>query len=387
MKSLRHLGLASVFAISAVMGVGVAAAPLVLGATEALPECRYDDVLTEYHAVSEWHISLMDSIFMVPQDYVPSKLVSVSNAGIQGSGRIRKAVIADLRALAQAAREAGQAATCRVVLSELAGAAGAVPSGGPATSAKSAAARASPDRVTRSISWGRRSTSAAVAKASRRGTTPTGRRRAAGSWIKKHAWKYGFLLSYPKRLKATTCYRYEPWHYRYVGREMAADVKATGLTLREYLWKNFHQDCAGVGRPGRCAGVSLLRCRRAARPRRRRDRRRRSSRRSPRPNELMYIVGVGQLGRQRDAQSRRPLGWPRSGRSPSRQRCTGRKASSPSRRDTKPPATLLLSSPSTGKCAYSSERLVVALAGAQVALRLVRDSCSSGCPRRAASRS
>ena len=36
------------------------------------------------------------------------------------------------------------------------------------------------------------------------------------------------------------CYRYEPWHYRYVGREMAADVHGSGLTLREYLWQQFH---------------------------------------------------------------------------------------------------------------------------------------------------
>ncbi len=30
---------------------------------------------------------------------------------------------------------------------------------------------------------------------------------------------------------------YEPWHYRYVGRDVAAKVRASGLTLREYLWR------------------------------------------------------------------------------------------------------------------------------------------------------
>ena len=38
----------------------------------------------------------------------------------------------------------------------------------------------------------------------------------------KHAWEYGFLMSYPKGKMALTCYDYEPWHFRYVGRELAA---------------------------------------------------------------------------------------------------------------------------------------------------------------------
>jgi len=239
-KSLRHLGLASVFAISAVMGAGVAAAPLVLGATEALPECRYDDVLTEHHAVSEWHISLMDSIFMVSQDYVPPKLVNVSNAGIQGSGRIRKAVIADLRDLAQAARQAGT--PLRVVSSYRSWQEQQVlfrrevQRFGEVRGRESVARPGhSEHQLGTTIDFGSGGEGLKAWDYNDWATTP------AGSWIKKHGWEYGFLLSYPKHFKSTTCYRYEPWHYRYVGREMAADVKASGLTLREYLWKNFHQ--------------------------------------------------------------------------------------------------------------------------------------------------
>jgi LAS superfamily LD-carboxypeptidase LdcB len=37
-----------------------------------------------------------------------------------------------------------------------------------------------------------------------------------------------------------TCYAYEPWHYRYVGRTEAAAVHASGLTLREFLWRQEH---------------------------------------------------------------------------------------------------------------------------------------------------
>jgi D-alanyl-D-alanine carboxypeptidase len=59
----------------------------------------------------------------------------------------------------------------------------------------------------------------------------------AGAWLKANAWKYGFIMSYPKGKSAVTCYAYEPWHYRYVGRDVAAKVRASKLTLREYLWR------------------------------------------------------------------------------------------------------------------------------------------------------
>ena len=39
----------------------------------------------------------------------------------------------------------------------------------------------------------------------------------AGHWLKLNAWKYGFVMSYPKGKSSVTCYAYEPWHYRYVG--------------------------------------------------------------------------------------------------------------------------------------------------------------------------
>jgi D-alanyl-D-alanine carboxypeptidase len=51
-----------------------------------------------------------------------------------------------------------------------------------------------------------------------------------------NAASYGFVLSYPDGATDTTCYQYEPWHYRYFGREIAAELAASGLTTREYLW-------------------------------------------------------------------------------------------------------------------------------------------------------
>ena len=60
---------------------------------------------------------------------------------------------------------------------------------------------------------------------------------AAGRWLARHATDYGFVLSYPAGAESRTCYGAEAWHIRYVGRPIAAEVAASGLTLREWLWR------------------------------------------------------------------------------------------------------------------------------------------------------
>ncbi len=58
---------------------------------------------------------------------------------------------------------------------------------------------------------------------------------AEGAWMAEHAWEYGFVMSYPAGATAETCFGYEPWHYRWVGRDVAADHRSSGLTLRRFL--------------------------------------------------------------------------------------------------------------------------------------------------------
>ena len=57
----------------------------------------------------------------------------------------------------------------------------------------------------------------------------------AQQWLMENSWRYGFILRYPPEKTAVTGIIYEPWHYRYVGRELAAELYETGLTLEEYL--------------------------------------------------------------------------------------------------------------------------------------------------------
>lgn len=56
-----------------------------------------------------------------------------------------------------------------------------------------------------------------------------------GQWLAENSWKYGFIISYPAGKEHVTGYAYEPWHLRYVGTDVAAEVQASGLTLHEFL--------------------------------------------------------------------------------------------------------------------------------------------------------
>lgn len=58
---------------------------------------------------------------------------------------------------------------------------------------------------------------------------------AVQQWLLKNSWKYGFILRYPTDKSDITGISYEPWHYRYVGRENAKIIYDSGICLEEYL--------------------------------------------------------------------------------------------------------------------------------------------------------
>lgn len=54
------------------------------------------------------------------------------------------------------------------------------------------------------------------------------------TWMKENAHKFGFILRYPKGKEQITGFKYEPWHYRYVGIDVATEIYQNNLTLEEY---------------------------------------------------------------------------------------------------------------------------------------------------------
>lgn len=209
-------------------------ATVALGRAPSPPTCAYADLPTTRTSPADHAITLLDTIYRLPSGYAPSDLLSTSNAGLNAGYSVRSLMIDDLRAMADAARGAG--APFRVV-----------------SAYRSYAQQASTFdywvrvggyeqalRTSARAGHSEHQLGTTVDLTSLNGSLPweyaDWAQTTAGAWIAAHAWEYGFLVSYPRSSFAATCYDYEPWHVRYVGREIATAVRAAGMTLREATW-------------------------------------------------------------------------------------------------------------------------------------------------------
>lgn len=61
------------------------------------------------------------------------------------------------------------------------------------------------------------------------------RETEAYTWLQEHAAEYGFVERYPKGKESITGIDYEPWHYRYVGKEHAQRMNELNMCLEEYV--------------------------------------------------------------------------------------------------------------------------------------------------------
>lgn len=76
----------------------------------------------------------------------------------------------------------------------------------------------------------------------------------AQRWLMRHSWEYGFILRYPEEKSDITGIIYEPWHYRYVGRDAAQTIYEQGLCLEEYLQQMAEFELAAAW--GRSLGIT-----------------------------------------------------------------------------------------------------------------------------------
>jgi len=76
------------------------------------------------------------------------------------------------------------------------------------------------------VDFGRRSTGECNVR-------PCFAQTAEGRWLRRHAWQYGFVLRYPEGAERVTGYSAESWHYRYVGRPLAAHLRREGIATLE----------------------------------------------------------------------------------------------------------------------------------------------------------
>ncbi len=203
-----------------------------------LPPCEIGDEATRFTDYADWDQTLLDTNLTLPADYEPPDLVPVTEAGI-GAGddffapgmpaRLRDFVIPDLAAMAEAARADG------VTLYALS--------------------------AYRSYETQRRWFENYVATVSEEGALMYSNRPGhsehqlgttmdfavddgglISDWLLEHAWRFGFVQSYPEGKHAIACIAPESWHFRYMGRQAARHITDSGLTIREVLWPVQHVD-------------------------------------------------------------------------------------------------------------------------------------------------
>lgn len=225
-----------------------------LAAAGGPPACTYEDWPATHVAYDDYPFTVLDTVFALPADYEPPDLVSASLAfppSYDGGGglQVRAVILEDLRAMLAAA----EAASIRLAV-------------------QSAYRSFAYQERTFDYWVDRDGLDAALASSARPGHSEHQLGTALdlrswdgppawdladwadtkeGAWVAANAYRFGFVMSYPEGSKDVTCYVYEPWHYRYVGRELAAAIHESGLTPREYLW--LRPEVAAAPRPGGAA--------------------------------------------------------------------------------------------------------------------------------------
>jgi D-alanyl-D-alanine carboxypeptidase len=161
-------------------------------------------------------------------------LVSVRRAGLSGYGSVRRVALADLKAMVRASRAAGLRLAVRSAYrsyqTQVWTFAHWVHAGGTAAALETSARPGhSEHQLGTAIDFTRAGGIAPW-------FVPDWGKTREGAWLARNAWRYGWVMSYPKGRKAATCYAYEPWHFRYVGKDTARQVHHSGRALRQVLW-------------------------------------------------------------------------------------------------------------------------------------------------------
>jgi zinc D-Ala-D-Ala carboxypeptidase len=186
-------------------------------------------------AIGDETMTVLDRSYALPAGYVPADLVPASEAGLSGASGtklVRAVMLDDLRAMHEAWVAAGLSMIVESAYRSY------------------AAQQATFD------SWvARLGVAEALHRSARPGhsehqlgtafdlTSPGWGGRfgdwaaesGEGRWMVEHGWEFGFVMSYPAGAEALSCFGYEPWHWRWIGREAAAAHRASAEVLRTFL--------------------------------------------------------------------------------------------------------------------------------------------------------
>ena len=185
-------------------------------------------------------LELVDKRHVLADDFVPPDLVSLSGYPLSVGRpdlRLRKAIMPEVMALASAARTDGvtllfSSAYRSFEYQKLVFDREVRTYGRQAAERESALPGASQHQLGTAIDFGSITDEFAQTK--------------AGRWLASRAWEYGFTLSYPRGYEEVTGYRWESWHYRYIGRPAARLQREFFGDVQQYLLEFFHDHRAAL---------------------------------------------------------------------------------------------------------------------------------------------
>lgn len=193
--------------------------------------CEFGDEPVVGDPVDDWATIVVDTERRLPPNFEPPDLVDIRRAGFDTPVLVRRILLDDLTALRKGAEANGTPLKVvsayrsydyqRQLYDKK------VRDEGP-TAARLRTARAG-------HSEHQLGTTVDVLNPTDEELTPAFGRTPAGKWVAAHAHEYGFVFSYPTESRSRSCYEYEPWHLRYVGRELAAEIRESGMTPREWM--------------------------------------------------------------------------------------------------------------------------------------------------------
>jgi zinc D-Ala-D-Ala carboxypeptidase len=199
--------------------------------TRSAPPCANGDRPVAGDPAADWATVAIDRERTLPETFVPPDLVEVTQAGFQTRDQVRAIVIPDLAALRTAAEANGTPIAIvsayrsfsyqQSLFDESVADVGAAES-----ELHTARAGHSEHQLGTAIDVldpgvGELTTAFAA--------TP------AGQWLAANSHEFGFVVSYPEGARDRSCFEFEPWHLRYVGRDVAAEIHESGLTAREWM--------------------------------------------------------------------------------------------------------------------------------------------------------
>ncbi|MEX2501017.1 MAG: M15 family metallopeptidase [Trueperaceae bacterium] len=201
---------------------------------ERLPACTFDDRPAEIVPPGDGRHTVLDTVVALPEGWRPNDLVPAREAGFDDDRPVRAVIVPDLRALRTAAAEDGVALDLRSAFRSYAYQATTFASWVDALGEEAAL------RVSARPGHSEHQLGTAIDLGSAGGPAPWDLDDWAttpeGAWMQRHGWRFGFVLSYREGAEDRSCYAYEPWHWRWVGRDLAERIHRLELLPREALW-------------------------------------------------------------------------------------------------------------------------------------------------------